>query len=94
MRRWLWRIVAALVALFALVYVADWTLLQVRERNGSAHGSVVVENADVIKEKGGKVEYFFNPPQPTSCVHSLFSHEGQPACWWLTRHSDQQKFMN
>jgi hypothetical protein len=47
-----------------------------------------------VGEKGGKVEYFFNPPQPTPCVRALFPHESQPACWWLARHSDQQIFMN
>ncbi len=83
-----------LIAIFALVYVADWVGLQGRERGGSAHGTVMVDNADVVKEKGGKVEYFFNPPQPTPCVRALFPHEGQPACWWLARHSDQQIFMN
>jgi hypothetical protein len=88
------RIVAALIALLALAYVGDWAVLQFRERSGSAHSSVIVENTDAIKEKGGKVEFFFNPPQPTPCVRALFPHEGQPACWWLARHSDQQTFMN
>jgi hypothetical protein len=83
-----------LFALFAVAYAGDWIVLQVREHNGSAHGSVLVENADVIKEKGNKVEYFYNDPQNTPCVRALFPHESQAACWWLTRHSDQQKFMN
>jgi hypothetical protein len=94
MQRWSLRILAALFVLVAFTYAGDWVVLQYREHNGSAHGSVVVEDADVIKEKGGKVEYFFNDPQPTTCVHTLFPHESQPACWWLARHSDQQKFMN
>jgi hypothetical protein len=94
MRRWSMKMLVALVALIALVYMADWIVLQIRERGGSAHGSVVVDNADIIKEKGGKVEYFYNPPQPTPCVRALFPHEGQPACWWLARHSEQQQYMN
>jgi len=94
MRRWSLRIFVALIALFAIAYVGDWGLLQLRERGGSAHSSVTVDNTDAIKEKGGKVEYFFNPPQPTPCVRALFPHEGEPACWWLARHSDQQIFMN
>jgi hypothetical protein len=83
-----------LTALVALAYVADWIVFQIRDRNGSARGSVVVDNADVVKEKGGKVEYFYNPPQPTPCARSLFPQQGQPACWWLARHAEQQKFMN
>ena len=94
MRRWLLRILMTLTALLALAYAADWVALQIRERNGSAHGSVVVDNADVVKEKGGKVEYFYNPPQPTPCVQTLFPHQDQSACWWRARHSDQQKYMN
>jgi hypothetical protein len=94
MRRWSLRIFVVLIAVFALVYVGDWFELQLREHGGSGHGSVMVDNTDAIKEKGGKVEYFFNPPQATPCVRALFPHEGQPACWWLARHSDQQIFMN
>ena len=94
MRRWTVNIVITLVAIAALAFVADWILLQLREHWGSAHGSIVVDSAEVIKEKGNKVEYFYNPPQSTPCVRSLFPHEGQPACWWLARHTDQQTFMN
>lgn len=94
MRRWPVTILVTLIMIFALTYVADWVMLRIRERSGSAHGSVTVDNADVVKEKGGKVEYFFNPPEPTPCVRALFPHEGQPACWWLARHSERQQFMN
>jgi hypothetical protein len=94
MRRWTVNIVVTLLAVCVLAYAADWIVLQIRERGGSAHGLVVVNSAELIKEKGSKVEYFFNPPQPTPCVRSLFPHEGQSACWWLARHSDQQTFMN
>jgi hypothetical protein len=93
-QRWIQRVIVTLVVLCALTYVGDWIVLQLREHWGSAHGQVVVDDADVLKEKGGKVEYFYNPPQPTACVRTLFPHEGQPACWWLTRHSDQQQFIN
>jgi hypothetical protein len=94
MRRWSLKILVALIAIFAIAYVVDWVGLQLREHRGAAHGTVMVDNTDAIREKGGKVEYFFDPPQPTPCVRALFPHEGQPACWWLARHSDQQIFMN
>jgi hypothetical protein len=94
MRRWSIRIVVTLLALCALAYAADWIGLQLREHTGSAHGSVTVDDTDMVKEKGGKVEYYYNPPQPTPCVRALFPHEGQPACWWLVRHSDQQQYVN
>jgi hypothetical protein len=94
MQRWSIRIVVALLALCALVYAADWAALQLRERGGSAYGSVAVDDTQVIKDKGGKVEYFDNGPQPTSCVHALLPHEGQPACWWLARHTEQTQSVN
>jgi len=87
-------IAAALVSLAVLIYIGDWLVLQLRERSGTANGSVLVESTDVVREKGGKVEYYYNPPQPTACVNSIFPHQGQPACWWLLRHNDQQRFIN
>ncbi len=94
MRRWTTDIVLTLAVICVLAYVADWIVLQLRERGGSAHGVVMVNSTEAIKEKGSKVEYFFSPPQPTPCVRSLFPHEDQSACWWLARHSDKQTFMN
>lgn len=94
MRRWSVKLLLPLIALAAFAYAADWIVLELRERAGSAHGEVVVDNADLVKEKGGKVEYFFNPPQPTPCVRALFPHRGQSACWWLARHAERQNYVN
>ena len=99
MQRWSMRrvVIAFLLALFALcvlAYTADWLQLQLRKPKGSAYGSLLVERTDIVREKGGKVEYYSDPPQPTLCVHAIFPHEGQPACWWLARHIDQQQYLN
>ncbi|MGC2211433.1 MAG: hypothetical protein WA532_15110 [Candidatus Korobacteraceae bacterium] len=94
MQRWTIRIALTLLAFCALAYAVDWIRLQLRERRGSAYGSVMVDNSEVVKDKGGKVEYFDNGPQPTPCVHSLFPHDAEPACWWLARHSDQTQSVN
>jgi hypothetical protein len=94
MRRWFLRILATLIALSALAYAADWIVLQIRERSGSAHGSVVVDSSYVIHEKNGKLEYLYDTPQPTPCVRSLFPHEGQQPCWWLARHTEPQKVIS
>ena len=85
---------AALVAAWVLVYAADWALLMLRGRTGGAHGSVVVESTDVVREKGNKLEFFDNPSQSEPCVHALFPHQGERACWWLARHSDRERYMN
>jgi hypothetical protein len=94
MQRWSIRIILALLTVCALAYAADWAALQLRERGGSAYGSVMVDETQVVKDKGGKVEYYFNPPQATSCVHALLPHEGQPSCWWLARHAEQTQSVN
>ena len=94
MRRVATAIALGTLALCVLAYAADWLQLQLREYRGSAYGSVVVERTDVVREKGGKIEYYENPPQPTPCVHAIFPHEGQPACWWLARHIDEQEYLN
>jgi hypothetical protein len=89
MGRWGLKMLVALIAISALVYVADWIVLQAR--SGSAHGSIVVNNSYVIHQKNGKMEYLYDPPQPTPCVRSLFPHQSQTACWWLARHTEPQK---
>jgi hypothetical protein len=87
-------IAASLVALCLLAYVVDWLVLQVHEHRGTAHGSVMVNSVDIVREKGNRVEFYDNPPEPMPCVYALFPHEGEPACWWLLRHSDQQQYLN
>jgi len=99
MQRWSIRGIAiaamtSIFALCALAYAADWLQLRLREYRGSAYGSVLVSRTDVVREKGGKVEYYSDPPQPTLCVHTVFAHEGQPSCWWLARHSYQEQYVN
>jgi hypothetical protein len=87
---WL-RLLVAVVATCALVYAGDEIVLKIRESKGSAQGSMVVNNSYVVHQKSGKLEYLFDPPQTMPCANSLFPHYGQPACWWLARHTDQQK---
>ena len=94
LRRIATAIALAVAALFLLAYAADWIQLQVRERRGSAYGSMLVVHTEAVREKGGKVEYFSDEPQPTSCVHTIFPHEGEPPCWWLARHIDEQQSLN
>ena len=94
LRRVIFGIALGLFAFCVLAYTADWLQLQLREYRGSGHGSILVNRTDAVREKGGKVEYYSDPPQPTPCVHALFPHEGEPACWWLARHSYQEQYVN
>ena len=76
MRRWTFRIFVALIALFALVYIGDWLALQFASTADRPTARSWWTTRMSLKEKGGKVEYFYNPPQPTPCVRALFPHEG------------------
>jgi hypothetical protein len=53
-------------------------------------GTVNVQTSYAVKQKDGKVEYYFNPPENQTCVRSLFPHMGYPPCWYLARKRAQQ----
>jgi len=91
MRGWRVRLLVVVIATCALVYAGDGIVLKIREGKGSAQGSMVVNSSYVVHQKSGKLEYLFDPPQTMPCTNSLFPHYGKPACWWLARHTDQQK---
>ncbi len=94
MRRVGFAIALGVFAFCVLAYFVDWLQFQLRKSQGSAFGSMLVVRTEVVREKGGKLEYFSDPPQPTPCVHALLPHEDRPACWWLARHIDEQQYMN
>jgi hypothetical protein len=94
MRRVILGLALGLSAFYVLAYTADWLQLQLREHRGSGHGSILVNHTDVVREKGDKVEYYSDLPQPTPCVRAIFPHEGESACWWLVRHIDEQQYLN
>ncbi len=91
MRGWRMKLPVILIAISALVYAGDGIVLGIRKSQGLVQASIVVNITYVIHQKNGKLEYLFDPPKAVPCANSLFPHEGQPACWWLARHTDQQK---
>ncbi len=75
----------------ALVYVGDYLVLRFRiPNNREQFDSVMVQRTYAITQKDRKVEYIFDPPAPQTCVNSLFPHFGDPPCWYLRRHTQQQ----
>jgi hypothetical protein len=74
----------------ALVYACDYASLHYRIPNRAPFGSVIVQRTWVIPMKDGKTQYAFDPPAPQECVNSLFPHSGDPPCWYLNRHPQQQ----
>jgi hypothetical protein len=84
-------LVAAAGALIVLAFLIDYGVFRLRVVTGKqAYGSVVVRRYYAVLQKNGRTEFLFDPPEPWTCVKSLFSHEGYPPCWYLTRHPEQR----
>ena len=84
-------VVLAVVATAALAYVLDYVVLRIRAATTrNAYGFVVVNHYYAVLQKNGKTALTFDPPQPQTCVNSLFPHQGWLPCWYLSRHPDQR----
>jgi hypothetical protein len=83
--------VLAILATSALVYGLDYAVFRIRAAtNRNAYGSVIVNHYTAVLQKNGKTTLTFDPPQPWTCVNSLFPHQGWLPCWYLSRHTDQR----
>jgi hypothetical protein len=49
-----------------------------------------VNHYTAVLQKNGKTTLTFDPPQPWTCVNSLFPHQGWLPCWYLSKHTDQR----
>jgi hypothetical protein len=87
------RLLVALVALLAAVYVADlsWYECRVHMPNlGAATGSVHRIRLLAIPAKGNKIEYEIDSVQPEEdvpCAHALFPRGGNGPCWYVAKHA-------
>jgi hypothetical protein len=86
MKRWTLRILLAMLAVAALLYVGDWGAFRVR---GGPVGVIQVNQLLATPLKGNKMEYDFMGVVPVSCSRSIFPQKGNPACWWVERHKMQ-----
>jgi len=83
------RILGGLVAVFALVYAADYVYLRIRMMHPSPANpfeSMIRTRVLAIPQKSGKFDYQIDQTQPVetlTCVHSLFPHYGDQPCWYL-----------
>jgi hypothetical protein len=87
------RLLLGLVALFVLVYLADFAWYELRvvvPKLGPATGSVHRIRLLAIASKGNKIDYEIDaqrPEEDVPCSHSLFPHSGNPPCWYMIRHA-------
>ena len=89
------RALLAVVALLAIVYIADYAGVRLRAshpRLGRAYDSVQMVRLYAIPLKNGRTEYELDalrPQETVTCVRSLFPHLGYSPCWYLRRNSDK-----
>lgn len=86
MKRWILRILLAIVALAALLYAGDWMTFRVRR---GPMGVIQVNQLLATPLKGNKMEYDFMGVVPVNCSRSIFPQKGNDACWWVNRHKTQ-----
>lgn len=84
--RWLTRGVLVAAAAFALVYLGDWAVYQLR---GAPKGSVTVQRTMEIPLKGNKVEFDPLGKMEEPCARALFGQSGLPACWQVRKHPNE-----
>ena len=79
---WMLRIAAALVVLFAIVYMGDWVVYRLR---GSPQSKVTVNKFVSIPQKARKTEIDFLGTFDAPCAVALFDQGGESTCWELHR---------
>lgn len=87
----IFRILAVVALLLAVVYAGDWLALRYRLGAGQdAYGSVTVRRYYALHKSRDKINFMFADPQDQTCVRSLFPHADYTPCWYLSRHTEQR----
>lgn len=85
------RTIGITVLLLGVLYFGDYLSVRYRIPKGrEPFGVVTVQTSYAVKQKDGKTEYYFNPPENQTCVHALFPHLGYSPCWYLGRKNKPQ----
>jgi hypothetical protein len=82
----------ALVSIIVLTLVAygfDYVVFRYKvAKSQQPFGQVTVNSFDAVKQKNGKTEFIFDPPQVQTCTNALFPRAGFLPCWYLQRHAE------
>jgi hypothetical protein len=77
----------------ALLYVADWSVFEIRLMRGVGLSSVPVEQYLKTPLKGSETEYDYMGTADENCARAIFPQYAgsrwNPPCWWLQRHKQQ-----
>jgi len=72
-----------------IVYAADWVVWHIRAERQTGLGTMQVDQFLGTPLKGQKEEYDFMGTVQEQCARSIFPHDSNPPCWWLSRHRTQ-----
>ena len=86
MLRWTRWVAVTLIAAFIALYFGDMTVYKLR---GSPQSSVHVNQTIVVPLKGNKQEYDYLGASDVPCSVSIFSQNGEDACWLLRRNQNK-----
>jgi len=80
------RILKVAVLSLLLLYLGDYLLVGYRiAKSRDAFGFVKIQPYYAVRQKNGKDELYFLPPETQVCVQSLFPHFGHSPCWYVNR---------
>jgi hypothetical protein len=80
----------SLLVLGCLLYIGDYARLRYKIGKNNGLGSVTVQSDYAVKQKSGKLEYYFDQPQVQQCSHTLFPQMGYTPCWYLQRKANKE----
>jgi hypothetical protein len=86
LKRWLQRVLLAVVVVAIALYVGDWAVYRLR---GEPSSTVTVNSYQTVPLKGNKVEYDYLGTADVPCSISLFPQGGLSPCWRLRRNPNQ-----
>lgn len=91
MKRGLRKAFLAAALMVAVLYLGDYAILRFRiATNRQPYGTVTVTPYYAVPQKDHRIEFLADSPQDETCVNSLFPHQGDSPCWYLTRHKDKR----
>lgn len=77
------------LSLTLIAYAVDYVAFRYRvSTNHQPFGQITITSYDAVRQKSGKTQFIFNPPEGQTCVNALFPREGYVPCWYLQRHTE------
>ena len=84
--KWAWRVLVTAIAAFIVLYLGDMAVYNLR---GSPQRRVHVNQTIIVPLKGNKQEYDYIGATDVPCSVSIFSQNGEDACWLLRRNQNK-----